>query len=97
MIKSSGITLVAYHNNSRGAKATLAAIRNSKSLLHRMGVVHISDSFDRDDVFSVDADQRSDTGIDGRMVNFLCSGIDMRYHLEIRQSAISRLVFFYFN
>lgn len=70
-----------YHDNSRGTETTLATVGNCHALLDRMGVVHVSDSFNSDDMFAVNANQRGNASVDGSMVNLLCRWVDMRYDL----------------
>lgn len=56
----------------------MTSIADRNSLLDGMGILDISNTFNGDNVFTVNADERSDAGIHRGMVNLLRCGIDMR-------------------
>lgn len=66
------------HNNARGAEATLASVALGDPLLCWVRLLHIANAFDRDDVFTVEARQRRQAGIDAGMVDLLGRGIVLR-------------------
>ena len=49
----------------------MASVGHSKTLLGRMWFLHVPDSLNSDNMFAVNTCERGDTGIDGRMVEFL--------------------------
>jgi hypothetical protein len=71
----------AYHHNSRSTKATLASISDRDSLLNRMGLLHIADSLNCDNMLTVNANQWSNTGVHRGMVDLLRGGVDMGNNL----------------
>lgn len=77
-----------YHDNSRRAKATLASISHCNPLLDRMGILDISDALDGDDMLAIDTDNGRQTGVDGRMVEFLRSLVDIGHHLDCCQKVV---------
>lgn len=42
-----------------------------------MGIFHVPNSLDGYDMFTVNAYQRSNTGVHGGMVDLLCCGVDV--------------------
>ena len=70
-----------HHNNAGGAETTLATVADRNPLLDGVGILHISDALDRNDMLAIDADQRGETCVDGGMVNLLGGLIEMRNHL----------------
>jgi len=71
-----------YHNNTGGAKTTLASVADCNPLLDRVWILHISDALNSDDMLAINTDQRGDASVDRGMVDLLGSLIEMRNHLS---------------
>ena len=73
--------LSTYHNNSRRTEAALAAVTDRNPLLDRVGFLDITQSFNSDDMLSINRDERSNTGIDRSVVYFLRRLVKVRNDL----------------
>jgi hypothetical protein len=55
------------HDDPRGTESALRAMQLCDSLLERMRIVHIANSFHRDDMFTINANERKQTRVYGEM------------------------------
>ena len=76
-MEASERSIKAYHDYSRSTETTLTSIADRNPLLDGVGIFHIPNPFDCDNVLTINANEWSDTGIHGGMVDFLRCRIDM--------------------
>lgn len=77
------IVSMAHHYDTRSAETTLTAIPDSHSLLSGMRALDIANPLYGDDMFPVNTDDRSKTGVDRGMVYLPSSRVYLRDNLYI--------------
>lgn len=70
-----------YHDYTRRTKSALAPTTHGNSFLRGMRILNVTDTFHSNDMFSINTYERSQTGIDGRMVNLLGCWIELGHNL----------------
>ena len=75
-----------HHHDTRSAEAALAAISHRHPFLGGMGILYIAYTLYRDDMLSVDTDERSKASIHRGMVDLLDGRIPLRDDLGSRVS-----------
>ena len=81
LVRSHLRAVVTHHDDSWRTKAALASATHGYALLSRMGLLDITNTLYRDNVFPIDADERCKACVDRGMVDFLGGRVLLRNNL----------------
>jgi hypothetical protein len=73
----SGDMRTTYHYNTRSTEATLTSVPDSQPLLNSMRILDVTNTFHSDNVLSINANQRRNTGVYRSMVKLLRGRIEL--------------------